>query len=74
MEAIHRLSSMDSEVNTDEGDVERRIEGEFMRHLQESEVPFEIVEVMEELIDEPNLGGEDGIVERLEMEVLNGGD
>lgn len=65
---------MGSELNADEGDVERRIEGEFMRRLQESEVSFEIVEVMEELIDEPDLGGEDRITERLESEVLNGGD
>lgn len=65
---------MDTEINADEGDVERRIEGEFMRRLQESEVPFEIVEVMEGLLDEPDLGGEDEITERLESEVLNGGD
>lgn len=65
---------MGSKLNTDEGVVERRIEGEFMRRLQDSDVPFEVVEMMEELIDEPDLGGEDGITERLESEVLNGGD
>lgn len=65
---------MDFEFNTDEGDVERRIEGEFMTRLQDTEVPFEVVEVMEELIDEPDLGGEDEIVERIETKVLDDGD
>lgn len=62
---------MGTEFSADEGNVERRIEGEFMTQLQDSEVPFDIVEVMEELIDEPDLGGKDEIVERIEMEVLN---
>jgi hypothetical protein len=65
---------MGGEFSADEGDVERRIEGEFMRRLQESEVPFDIVEVMEELIDKPDLGGTDEIVERIEAEVFDNGD
>ncbi len=65
---------MEFEFTSDDVDVERRIEGEFMTRLQESEVPFEIVEVMEGLIDEPDLGGQDEIVERIEAEVLENGD
>lgn len=65
---------MDSDFSLEDGNVEQRISGEFMKRLQEADVPFEIVEVMEELIDEPNLGGEEEIVERIEAEVLDDGD
>ncbi len=58
----------------DEGDVERRIEGEFMRRLQESEVPFEITDVMEGLLDEDDFGGKDEIVRRIEEEMIDNDD
>lgn len=65
---------MDSEFSADDEDVERRIEGEFMRDLRDSDVPFEIVEVMEDLIEEPDLGGKDEIIDRVESEVRENGD
>ena len=65
---------MGADFTLEDGNVERRIEGEFMTRLQESEVPFEIIEVMEGLIDEPDLGGEDEIVERIQAEVFDDGD
>lgn len=65
---------MDSEFSADDEDVERRIEGEFMRGLRDSDVPFEIVEVMEDLIEEPDLGGKGEIIDQVESEVRENGD
>ena len=65
---------MESEFDASEADVERKIEGEFMTTLQNSEVPFEITEVMEDLIEEPDLGGDEEIIDQIETEMLDNGD
>lgn len=65
---------MESEFDASEADVERKIEGEFMTTLQNSEVPFEITEVMEDLIEEPDLGGDEEIINQIETEMLDNGD
>jgi hypothetical protein len=56
------------------GNVEDRIVGEFMRQLQESDVDFEIIEEMEDLLDKEDFGGEELIIERVEESVLNDAD
>jgi hypothetical protein len=61
---------MTESFDSEDVNVEDRIVGEFMRQLQNSDVDFEIIEVMEGLLDENDFGGEDMIVERIEEEVL----
>lgn len=61
---------MAESFDSEDVNVEDRIVGEFMRQLQNSNVDFEITEVMEGLLDENDFGGEDVIVERIEEEVL----
>lgn len=62
---------MDTDFDSNDSDIERRIEGEFMRRLQESEVPFEITESMESLLDEKDLGGKAKIIELIEEQMLD---
>lgn len=50
--------------------VEARIGGEFMQGLQESDVPFEIVDTMEELIEEDDFGGAKRIIAAIEEEMV----
>lgn len=61
---------MAESFDSEDVNVEDRIVGEFMRQLQNSNVNFEITEVMEGLLDENDFGGEDVIVEGIEEEVL----
>lgn len=51
-------------------DVEARIAGEFMRQLQESDVDFQLIEIMEGQLDKDDFGGGDEITELIEEEVL----
>lgn len=57
---------MSDEFDTEASDIERRIEGEFMKRLQESAVSFDVVESMEGLLDEEDFGGEDRIIDIVE--------
>lgn len=61
---------MAESFDSEDVNVEDRIVGEFMTQLQNSDIDFEITEVMEGLLDENDFGGEDVIVERIEEEVL----
>lgn len=56
------------------GDVEERIAGEFMRRLQESDVDFDVTEVMEAQLEKDDFGGGDEITELIEEEVLENED
>lgn len=63
-----------SEVpDLESSNVEARITGEFMRRLQDSEVDFELVEGIEQLIDEEDFGGEDAIIDLVEEELIDDG-
>jgi hypothetical protein len=62
---------MSSDRELEEGDVEDRILGDWMRRLQEERVDFEIVETMEELLDEDDFGGDERIIEEVEQAVEN---
>jgi hypothetical protein len=55
-------------------DVEERITGEFMTGLQESDVSFDIIEVMEGLIDEEDFGGKEEIVSAIDSDVMQNDD
>lgn len=61
---------MTESFDSEDVNVEARIAGEFMTQLQNSDIDFEITEVMEGLLDENDFGGEDVIVERIEEGVL----
>ncbi|ERJ04827.1 hypothetical protein HLRTI_003195 [Halorhabdus tiamatea SARL4B] len=56
------------------GDVEERIAGEFMRRLQESDVDFDVTEVMEAQLEKDDFGGGNEITELIEEEVLENED
>jgi len=62
---------MSSDRELEEGDVEDRILGDWMRRLHEERVDFEIVEIMEELLDEDDFGGDERIIEKVEQAVEN---
>jgi hypothetical protein len=64
---------MPDEENSTEfqtGDVEERIAGEFMHRLQESDVDFDLTEIMEGQLDKDDFGGGDEITELIEEKVL----
>jgi hypothetical protein len=56
------------------GNVEERIAGEFMHRLQESDVDFDITEIMEGQLEKDDFGGGEEIAETIEKEVLENGD
>ena len=62
---------MSSDRELEEGDVEDRILGDWMRRLHDEQIDFEIVETMEELLNEDDFGGEERIVEEVEQAVEN---
>lgn len=51
-------------------DVEAQIAGEFMWRLQESDIDFQLTEIMEGQLDKDDFGGGDEITELIEEEVL----
>ena len=62
---------MSERFDSNDVDVEDRIAGEFMTQLQDTDVDFDVIEVMEGLLHEDDFGGEDVIVERIEARVLD---
>jgi len=62
---------MSTDRELEEGDVEGRILGDWMRRLHEERVNFEIVETIEELLDEDDFGGDERIIEEVEQAVEN---
>jgi hypothetical protein len=55
-------------------DVEARIAGDFMRKLQESDVEFQLTEIIEGQLDKDDFGGGDEITELIEEEILENED
>lgn len=58
----------------DNKNAEERIDSEFIHRLYDSDVHFDVEEVMADLIYEDDYGGEEGIVDRVESEVIEDGD
>jgi len=56
------------------GNVEERIAGEFMRRLQESDVDFDVTEIIEGQLEKDDFGGGNEITELIEEEVLENED
>ena len=67
------MGYMDENFDAEAGDIEQRIEGEFMTKLQDSSVSFDIVETIEGQLGEDDFGGEDEIVKAVEEAVLDDG-
>lgn len=57
-----------------ESNVEDRIVGEFMHRLQDAEVSFEMVELMEEQSSKNDFGGAEELIDRIKAELIHDGD
>ena len=70
-EGLTDSDSEDNELDLDAGNVEDQIASEYIFNVMEADVDVEIADVMNELLDEDDFGGEDLIVERIEEAVFN---
>jgi len=68
------MSDDEGSTEFQSGNVEERIAGEFMYRLQESNVDFDITEIMEGQLEKDDFGGGDKIVEIIEKELLENED
>lgn len=65
---------MSGDFDPETGDVEGRIEGEFMTKLQKSSVSFDVVDAMEGLLGKDDFGGDEQIVDAMEDALFDDGD
>lgn len=60
--------------NITDSNVEDRIVGEFMHRLHDTDISFELVELMEEQSSKDDFGGSEELIERIESEMIEDAD